>query len=208
MILYTITIFLFSYLIGSIPTGFWAGKLLKGIDIRDYGSGNIGATNIVRVFGYKVGVTVLLIDILKAFSYIFWVKQASDFQNSSLLILCSLILIIGNIFPIFLKFKGGKGVATSTGVFSALVPLPFFIALLSFLIVVSLTKYVSLGSLIGAVILFLLTLFFYLSGKGYDINYIVLIGVINIFIFVKHRANIGRLVRGTENKLKFKNKVK
>ena len=146
--------FLVAYLLGSIPTSFLMGKLVKGIDIRKHGSGNVGATNALRVLGTKIGVITLVIDIGKGFLAIIAGRMLIENATHLLLIGCGLCAILGHIFTVFLKFKGGKGVATSAGVFIALTPLPVAIAFGVFLVTVAFSRYVSLGSILAAIALF------------------------------------------------------
>lgn len=194
---------LLSYLIGSFPTSYIAGKLFKGIDIRNFGSGNVGATNAVRVLGTKIGIPVLLIDILKGFLLIFLVKHY--LQPSHLFLIgLGISAILGHIFTIFLKFKGGKGVATSAGVFFALTPLALTIALICFILVVMKTKYVSLGSILAAITLFLTELIINFQSNFSNKYELILTGLIALTIIYTHRANIKRLRNGEENKISFK----
>ena len=194
---------LLSYLIGSFPTSYLAGKIFKGIDIRNFGSGNVGATNAVRVLGAKIGVPVLLIDILKGFLLIFLVNHFYH-PNSIYLIGLGIAAILGHIFTIFLKFKGGKGVATSAGVFFALTPLALTIALVCFILVVIKTKYVSLGSILAAITLFLSELIINFQNNFSNKYELILTALIALTIIYTHRANIKRLRKGVENKISFK----
>ncbi len=194
---------LISFFIGSIPTGYMMGYLLKKIDVREHGSGNAGATNVLRVIGIKAGVSVLLIDALKAAGSLIICKTiligtGFDFQ---LLAVFGISTILGNVFTPFLGFKGGKGVATSCGVFAYLTPLPFLAALVTWIITVALTKYVSLGSILAVIFLFLsqLALMLYTQSSAFAVTGLCLVAA--IFIIIKHRQNIKRLRAGTENKL-------
>lgn len=201
-----IFLIVFSYLLGSIPTGFIAGKL-RGIDIRNFGSGNIGATNVMRTIGVKVGISVLLIDFLKAFVYIQIYK--SFFMPNGLywmLVLVCFFMILGNIFPIFLGFRGGKGIATSAGIFASIVPQPFLLSLLFFVLITSISRYVSLGSLVASVVLLSSSLYSYLFQKQGSFAIVVFIGMVTVVVFLKHKANIKRILAGTENKISFKKK--
>lgn len=201
-----IFLIVFSYLLGSIPTGFIAGKL-RGIDIRNFGSGNIGATNVIRTIGVRVGISVLLIDFLKAFVYIQIYK--SFFMPNGLywmLVLVCFFMILGNIFPIFLGFRGGKGIATSAGIFASIVPQPFLLSLLFFVLITSISRYVSLGSLVASVVLLSSSLYSYLFQKQGSFAIVVFIGMVTVVVFLKHKANIKRILAGTENKISFKKK--
>ncbi|UCH12259.1 MAG: glycerol-3-phosphate 1-O-acyltransferase PlsY [Candidatus Omnitrophota bacterium] len=196
-----------AYLIGSIPTSYIAGRVTKCIDIRQYGSGNVGATNTLRVLGKKMGAAVLLIDMAKgAFCVI--VLPAIFFSNQlhiSLPIFKSCIaafVILGHIWTIFLKFKGGKGVATTCGVFLSLSTIPAIIAILIWFLTVIISKYVSLSSLIMMVSLPFLILIFKQPRA-----YLILSITLCILISYTHRSNIKRLIYGQENKI-IKNKPK
>lgn len=204
MIFWSSISLLLCYLLGSIPSGFIIGKLVKGIDIREHGSKNVGATNALRVLGTKLGIITLVIDIFKGFAAIQLVKIIIPEANVLLLILGGLSAIIGHIFTIFLKFKGGKGVATSAGVFVGLTPFPFVIALGIFIITVAISKYVSLGSIMAALTLSIVQLIQNLQSGFEKIEILVLVFVVSIFIIYKHKANIKRLRDGNENKLRFR----
>lgn len=202
-----IIILVISYIIGSIPTAIIAGKWLKKIDIRKHGSGNAGATNVFRTLGWKAGITVLLIDMFKGFIPVYWIAGLFH-QNPDTLIylqlLAGICAILGHIWTIFAGFKGGKGVGTSAGVFLGLAPLALGIALLVFVIIVWLTRYVSLGSILAALTLLIILLLqkFVLNMFVPDILLYVCT-VIVILIWVAHKENIKRLLKGDENKLKF-----
>ncbi|MEA1973478.1 MAG: glycerol-3-phosphate 1-O-acyltransferase PlsY [Candidatus Cloacimonadota bacterium] len=203
------SILLASYLIGSIPTSFIFGKLVKGIDIRDFGSGNVGATNALRVLGTKIGIITLIIDIAKGFITVFLGKivlEKFGISNNIELLTISIAFaaIIGHIFTIYLKFKGGKGVATSAGVFIALTPIPILFALIIFLVTVVITRYVSLGSILGAISLFIVELIINIQMGFSQKYYLAFVSLVALFIVIKHKANIGRLLAGNENKISFK----
>lgn len=197
-----------AYLLGSIPTSYIMGKKLKNIDIRNYGSGNVGATNALRVLGTKIGIITLIIDMGKGFLVVFLAKllmQKFNFDNIDIaLIFIGLAAIIGHIFTIFLSFKGGKGVATSAGVFIALTPIAFSIAFLCFIIIVWITKYVSLGSITAAVILSITELIINIRNYFDKLEFLIFVFIIAIFVIVRHKDNIKRLLAGNENKLNFK----
>ena len=202
-----IIILVISYIIGSIPTAIIAGKWLKKIDIRKHGSGNAGATNVFRTLGWKAGITVLLIDMFKGFIPVYWIAGLFH-QNPDTLIylqlLAGICAILGHIWTIFAGFKGGKGVGTSAGVFLGLAPLALSLAVLVFVIIVWLTRYVSLGSILAALTLLIILLLqkFVLNMFVPDILLYVCT-VIVILIWVAHKENIKRLLKGDENKLKF-----
>lgn len=199
-------IFLAGYLLGSIPTGFLVARA-KGVDIRQVGSGNIGATNAFRVLGKGPGSLVLLVDALKGFTACVWLPalvQAlgwlpADLSPSSqqwLPILGGVSAVIGHNYTCWLRFKGGKGIATSAGVLVGLVPGAFLIVLVVFLVTVILTRYVSLGSILAALALPIAT---YSTHKGPILTGVTL--MLSVLAIYKHRANIQRLLNGTENRI-------
>lgn len=191
---------IFAYLIGSIPTGLIFGRLLKGIDIRDYGSGNIGATNVFRVVGKIPGIIVLIIDILKGFAPVLMIPQLVNVPISKGLfsVLIGAAAISGHNWTVFSRFKGGKGVATGAGVFLALNPIAVGITLVLFFVLVALTKYISLGSVCSAVILPVLLMLF----KS-PLEYVLFGLIMSLIVIYRHKENIKRLLQGTENKMKF-----
>ena len=199
-----------SYLFGSFPTAILAGKLLKKIDIRDYGSGNAGATNVFRVLGWKAGLSVLLIDMLKGFIPVFFIAPYFQSNPDTVIyyqVAAAVAAIAGHIWTIFAGFKGGKGVGTSAGAFLGLAPLPLLSALLFFVIVVGLTRYVSLGSLLASLVFpLVLLLQKYMFGVAISSVLIYLSIVIVVLIWFAHRSNIKRLLQGEENKIEFKKK--
>lgn len=199
-----------AYLFGSFPTAIIAGRLLKKIDIREHGSGNAGATNVVRILGWKAGLSVLLIDMVKGFIPVFWltpILAGINEQTVYFQILAALAAIAGHIWTIFAGFRGGKGVGTAAGVFLGLAPLALSIALLFFIIVVAFTRYVSLGSLLSsaAFIATMLVQKFYFYQDVPDV--LLIVGtVIVALIWFAHRSNITRLLNGTESKISFSGK--
>ena len=205
IMLLKISFIIIAYLVGSIPTSYILTKKIKGVDIRDYGSGNVGATNALRVLGTKFGVLALLLDMAKGAVPVF-IAKSLGFADIWLIAI-ALTAIIGHIFTIFLKFKGGKGVATSAGVFIALTPASVGFALLIFIITVWLTRYVSLGSILAALTLFISELVANLRNDFAQKEILALIFVIALFIIIKHKANIKRLLAGNENKLSFKKTI-
>ncbi len=205
-------IIVLSYLIGSFPTAILAGKILKRIDIREHGSGNAGATNVFRVLGWKAGVIVLLVDVFKGFAAVWWVAPLSSLsQNADVYIwyqiLAGVAAIAGHIWTIFGGFRGGKGVGTGAGVFLGLAPFPVVLCFLVFIGVVWKTRFVSLGSMIGAFLLpIILVIRRYALGIPEPLPLIVLSIVLGGLIILTHKANIQRLINGTENKLSFGSK--
>ena len=192
LILYAFLI-ISSYFIGAIPTGVVLATAFSGKDIRQEGSGNIGATNVTRVLGKKLGALTLAGDLLKGFLPV----CIGSYLVSSLSVVClmGLAAFLGHLFPVYLKFKGGKGVATALGVFLYFAPFVILIEIVIFVAVVGIGKYVSLGSLIAAAAMPLLLLLF-----AYPKAVILLSSAFALLIFIKHKANIQRLLNGTENK--------
>ncbi|MDA3813571.1 MAG: glycerol-3-phosphate 1-O-acyltransferase PlsY [Candidatus Cloacimonetes bacterium] len=198
--------FFVAYILGSIPISYIMGKLIKGIDIRDFGSGNVGATNALRILGTKVGVFTLIMDIGKGFLAVNIARLIIHQPSDLILIITGLFAILGHIFTIFLKFKGGKGVATSAGVFIALVPIPMAIALFVFIITVWLSKFVSLGSILAALTLFISELVINIRNSFAELEILIFIIIVVLFIIIRHKSNIQRLIKGNENKISFKKK--
>jgi glycerol-3-phosphate acyltransferase PlsY len=200
-----ILISIISYLLGSIPFGIIVSKLWRGIDIREHGSKNPGATNVYRVIGPIPALIVLVLDIGKGLVTTLLLSRISIGQPIlnpvSLMILAGLSVILGHTFPVFASFKGGKGVATGLGVLISLAPFETILALLVFLIIVGITRYVSLGSLSSATFILLALIFekYYLH-KPISSVLLVMVLILAIFIFYTHRSNIKRLLNGTENK--------
>jgi len=195
-----------AYILGSIPTSYIIGKLIKGIDIRDFGSGNVGATNALRILGTKVGVFTLIIDIGKGFLAVNFASFIIPEPTDIIIIITGLFAIIGHIFTIFLKFKGGKGVATSAGVFIAIIPIPVALALFVFVLTVWLSKFVSLGSILAALTLFISELVMNFWISFVELEFLIFTFIIALFIIIRHKANIQRLFNGNENIISFKKK--
>lgn len=187
-------ILLLCFLIGSIPSGYWITWKIKGTDIRQYGSGNIGATNVYRVLGLKMAVLVALADIVKGIGAV--VAASLVTAEPFYLLLGGLITILGHNYSIFLGFKGGRGVATTCGVLLALLAKPVLLALLFWVILVIVTRYVSVASILASI--FLLPLVFFM---GYPLYYFFFVLLLVIFIIYRHMENIHRLLRGEENRL-------
>lgn len=181
-----------SYLIGSISFALVIGKIFYNKDIRDYGSGNLGATNAYRVLGIKAGVIVAIADILKG---IFACLLPLILGSTVNPIVCGLLAILGHIFSVFANFKGGKAVATATGVFLFFTPLGVFVGFIVFVSTLIFTKYVSLSSMLASIALFIYSLIFE------DKVIIAISLLISISIIILHRQNIKRIVNGTENKI-------
>jgi glycerol-3-phosphate acyltransferase PlsY len=187
-----------SYLLGSISFSFLAGKFLKGIDIRQHGSGNAGATNTLRVLGKGPGLTVFLLDIFKGVLAV-WISAWLVPDSLKVEILCGVAVVVGHNWPVFFHFKGGKGIATTIGVMLTLSFLPVLFAGIIAIVIIIITRYVSVGSLVFAV---LLPLFIWWFKEPDAILWISL--VVAVFAFVRHRTNIVKLMQGRENKLSLK----
>ena len=192
-----------SYLVGSIPFGLIIGKLNK-IDIRRHGSGNIGATNITRAIGRDWGIACFILDFLKGLIPVLIIRLI-NFDDAAIDNLLPLLAvagtICGHIWPVFLKFKGGKGMSTSLGALTALAPLAVAIAMIGWYTVFKMYRYVSLASITAALLLPIGALFLSLI-SGYKVNAptIILLAIICVVIIIRHKSNIHRLINGTENK--------
>ena len=187
-----------SYLAGSIPSAYIAGRL-RGIDLRKHGSGNLGATNVVRVLGAKTGAVVFIADLLKGFLPVYFLPMYTETLRPELWALVyGIAAILGHVKPIFLLWKGGgKGVATASGVFLALAPIPMLVAEAVWIVTFYFTRYVSLASLLGAAVLPIAILAWYRNPQSFVFIASVIIAA---FVFWTHRANIGRLRRGQEHR--------
>ena len=205
-ILLIILIIAIAYLLGSIPSAVWIGKLTKGVDVREHGSKNAGATNTMRVLGVKIGIPVLLIDVFKGFAAVQQLALFSLFENGTdkfvtFQLALGALAVIGHVFPVFAGFRGGKGVATIVGILLALHWQATTIAIAVFLIVLFISKYVSLSSLMMG-LMFPVSVFLFkpdatpLSLKIFSI-------VVCVLLFITHRKNISRLMKGNENKATF-----
>lgn len=186
---------LFSYLIGSIPNGLILGKLLWNIDLREYGSHNIGATNAWRTLGKGPGLLIFFLDFLKGVIGVWLGSMVSGTPIS--LVLVGIFAILGHSCSLFLHFKGGKGVATGLGVIAMLMPQTTIVIFLLWLIIVYLTRYVSLASIIAAAGVPLFTWW-----ANAPVEYITFGAVAAVFVIYRHKTNIKRLLNGTESKIK------
>ena len=183
-----------SYLLGSIPNGLILGKGIWGVDLRQHGSGNIGATNAWRTIGKAGGISIFFLDMLKgALSAYLGLSLGGELAG----IVCGLLAIAGHSWSIFLGFKGGKGVATGLGVIATLMPWVTLIVFAVWLAIVKITGYVSLGSVVGAVLVPVLAL-----AMGLHTDFMALGVIAAVFIVYRHKSNIGRLLNGTESKIK------
>ena len=190
-----VMIMVLCYLLGSVPNGLFWGKLLWHTDLRKHGSHNIGATNAWRTLGKGPGVFIFLMDFLKGYLS---VRLAMIFLGTPLsMVMAGILAIVGHSCSIFMGFKGGKGVATGLGVIAMLMPEPTWIVFLVWLIIVYLTRYVSLGSIVAAALVPILAWLF-----SYPSEFILFGLLAAVFIIVRHRSNIERLRNGTENKIR------
>ncbi len=227
-----LVILLVSYLIGSIPTSLMAGKMLKGIDIRNFGSGNAGGTNAFRVLGWKPGLIVTLFDIVKgvvaavgvvAFFRLHPMGQFPDINEVALRLLAGMSAVIGHVFTLFAGFKGGKGVSTAAGMLIGIAPVSMLMVVGIFLLTVYLSRHVSVASMLAAIafpLIIAIRKYFFELGSGLD-YYIKLFGsklffhdsldyhlmifglIVALAILYTHRANIRRLISGTESRVTF-----
>lgn len=203
MFMMIIVMLLLSYLIGAFPSGFVIGKLFFKKDIRQFGSGNTGATNSFRVLGRPAGFLVTFLDIFKGFITVFfplWLPVHADgpistfFTNGLIVGLCA---ILGHVYPVYLKFQGGKAVATSAGVVLGVNPILLLILAIIFFVVLKIFKYVSLASIVAAICCVI--------GSLIIQDYILLVVsfLVSIILIIRHRSNIARIFRGEEPKIKW-----
>lgn len=214
------TIIVLSYLIGSIPTSIIVTKAVKGVDIRDHGSGNAGGTNVMRVLGWKYGMLVIILDALKGVLAVVIVARmhygAMPFQNLTpfddftlVQIIAGISAVIGHIWTVFAGFRGGKGIATALGMLLMIVTIDMLIAIGVFVLVVGIFRYISLGSILGAVAvpvaLIVRENIFNVDVQGYHTLLPFLIGI-SVLVIYTHRKNLSRLLNGSENKVSFSKK--
>jgi glycerol-3-phosphate acyltransferase PlsY len=217
-----LVIILLSYLVGAIPTSIIMSKLVKGIDIRNHGSGNAGGSNVFRVLGWKYGISVILLDATKGMIAVLLVSRlyfgsfpfpnATPFDDFTLVqIIAGVSAILGHIWTIFAGFKGGKGIATGLGILVSIVTIDMLLGLVVFALVVGVSKYISLGSLAAA---FSVPLIMIIRENifGVDISGYHTILPVTIFlaflVMYTHKSNIGRLMKGNENKISLSKKKK
>ncbi len=211
-IILPIILIISSYLLGSIPWALIMSKLVKGIDIREYGSKNMGATNVVRVLGPKYGIIVFVLDALKAgFVISLFTIGLLDYKLDWMIIeihplIYGFVALLGHIFPIFAKFKGGKGVACCAGILLAYKPLIFILVMTVFALVYIWKKYISLASLIAAIAA--LGLSFIPVNGVIDWPFVIVVCCAVLFLFIRHIPNIKRLIAGTESKTSLSEKKK
>lgn len=198
-IIVDIIIVALSYLLGSVSTGYLIAKYLFNVDLKKVGSGNIGATNVLRTLGKKMGILTLLGDALKGIIPTTFALIYKPYPlNEPLVFFCALFAFLGHLFPFYLKFKGGKGVATGLGISLVLFPVQTLFCAIVFFLAVLRTRMVSVGSILAAIVLPI-----FVSLKGESFYHITLSIIISILIVVKHKDNIHRILEGKENKLKW-----
>ena len=210
----TLVLLAFAYVCGSLPFGYWAGRM-KGIDVREHGSRNIGATNVLRVLGKGVGIPVFLLDALKGFvptwTAEWWMGShagASPSTATLIAVFCAAMSVAGHMFPFWLGFKGGKGVATSAGGLLGLAPFSLLIAFAVWLAVFYSSRYVALASIAAALAL-PLAMFVVMTLQGKWNAILLAFGIVmGVLVIVRHRGNITRLLAGTENRFGKKGRKK
>jgi acyl phosphate:glycerol-3-phosphate acyltransferase len=203
----------FAYLIGSIPTALWVSKYFFGIDIREYGSGNAGATNTFRVLGPKWGAFVMVVDVLKGTAatslYIlipYYLHDEYNWERTNFMVGLGLAAVLGHIFPIWADFRGGKGVATLFGMVLAIQPLVAICCVAVFLLVLYLTRFVSLSSILASIAFAVLILFIFNEKEPLYRAFAIAVA---LMVILTHQKNISRLIRGNESKvpiLKFRDR--
>ena len=190
----TVAAIVVAYLLGSVPTGLWLGLSLRKVDVREHGSKNIGATNTLRVLGKTLGVVALVGDIVKGALPVLAAARWVEWEHAP--VACGLAAIVGRTWPLYLRFKGGRGVATSAGVVLALSPVPMLIVVAAFGAVVLVTRMVSAGSIAAAIALLISV-----NLMSDDGVLRILATVVAAIIILRHRSNIRRILAGTENKI-------
>ncbi len=210
----TLTVLFISYILGSIPSAIWVGKIFKGVDVREHGSGNAGTTNTFRVLGVPFGVTVFVLDFMKGFVPSFWLSVVAfdlfsgplsppNWEVEAFLkIACGLFAVVGHMFPIFAKFRGGKGAATACGMLFGIEPISISISALIFVLTILVTRYVSLASMLSS-FFYPITLLVMRYGLGMEVDGSIIIFSVLIAsgIIYRHKSNIQRLRDGTESKV-------
>jgi glycerol-3-phosphate acyltransferase PlsY len=201
-----------AYLIGSIPFSYILGKYIKKDDIRKHGSGNLGTTNAFRVFGAFIGISVLILDTLKSGLFILFIQHTNIFDGVEMFpsIIYGAVAVIGHVFPIWMKFKGGKGVASAFGVL-LFYYWPLAVCLLPvFLLTLKISKYASLASTVATTLSFIVGLILYLIGfreELFNLLFVITTGLMMIIILFKHQSNFRRIIDGNENRVNFRKKT-
>ena len=207
--LYSAASIILAYIVGSIPTSVWWGKRFHGVDVREHGSRNAGATNTFRVLGWKAGLPVLLIDVLKGFLPVRILPNFTSYEVDSdawmwFRVALVLATVVGHLYPVFANFKGGKGVATSLGGVLAVHPGAALVCIGVFAVVFLATKYVSLGSLFAALSYPISVAFGWHETSDVKVGFSI---VLCALVFWTHRQNIGRLLKGEENRMQLSSKT-
>ena len=204
---YTIAVGVVAYLIGSINSSIVISKAVMGKDIRESGSGNAGATNMLRTMGKKYAIITLVIDILKGVVALLLAMLAIKFGAYAVsMYIAGVAVVVGHNFPVFFGFKGGKGVATSLGVILLLDWKIGLITLVIALAIMAVSKYVSLGSVMAALVFVIIQIVVMIATDSFDITRFICVVILGGLLIIRHRANIKRLLNGTENKLGSKKK--
>ena len=203
----TLLFVLLAYLTGAFPSAVWVGKTFYKIDVREFGSGNAGATNTFRVLGKKAGIPVLIMDIFKGWLSVNYISFLTNFPQSEEAIFevqlaFGIAAVIGHLFPVYTGFRGGKGIATLLGLLVGLNPIAAIASIAVFIIVFLISKYVSLGSILASVA-FPVVVFFILDQKDVNSSLELFSVFVPILTLITHQKNIERLVRGEETKVKF-----
>ena len=206
----TILFILLAYLTGAFPSAVWVGKTFYKIDVREFGSGNAGATNTFRVLGKKAGIPVLLMDIFKGWLAVNYLSFLSELPNTienqfEIQLAFGIAAVIGHLFPIYTGFRGGKGIATLLGLLVGLNPIAAIASIAVFIIVFLISKYVSLGSILASVA-FPVVVFFILDQEDVDSSLELFSVFVPILTLITHQKNIERLLRGEEKKIRFDKK--
>ena len=206
----TLLFVLLAYLTGAFPSAVWVGKTFYKIDVREFGSGNAGATNTFRVLGKKAGIPVLIMDIFKGWLSVNYISFLTNFPQSEEAIFevqlaFGIAAVIGHLFPVYTGFRGGKGIATLLGLLVGLNPIAAITSIVVFIIVFLISKYVSLGSILASVA-FPVVVFFILDQKDVNSSLELFSVFVPILTLITHQKNIERLLRGEETKVKFDKK--
>lgn len=190
--------YVLAYLIGGIPFGLLIGKWIKGVDIREHGSRNLGATNAVRVLGKGLGLVAFICDFLKGAGPV-WIAQSQGFGLNEM-VYVGLLSILGHVFPVYLKFKGGKGVATSAGALLAITPAILGATFCVWFITFKASRMVSLASMVAPAVAVVLAFTWQDEPLGKHLSVTLLLSFLLVLIVIRHRSNIGRIIRGEESK--------
>ena len=194
---------LVSYLLGSVPFGLLLGLLIKGVDIRSGGSGNIGATNAGRVLGRPWALVAFVLDFGKGWLPAYWLAPllaTGDGPHHALSVVCGAAAVVGHVWPIYLRFRGGKGVATGCGAIVALDPLVFLFGGLAWLVTLALTRFVGLSSMVMGTA-FPLVAWWRMGEETYGIEMVLGCAALTVLVFLRHRANLRRMIEGTEPRI-------